>query len=49
MVHSGVLRGRSFGAVAALITVNLRSVGTTIASSERYCVIKIADWIIINV
>ena len=49
MVNSGVLYGRPFGGVAALININLRSVCTTIASSEHYCIIKIADWIIINV
>ena len=49
MVNSGVLRGRPFGGVAALINVNLRSVCTTIASSERYCVIKFAACVIINV
>ena len=35
--------------MAALINVNLRSVCTTIVSSERYCIIKIAKLIIINV
>ena len=43
MVNFGDLRGRSFGDVAALTNVNLRSVCTTIASSERYCVMKIAS------
>ena len=49
MVNFGVLRERSFGGVATLINVNWRSVCTTIASYERYCLIKIAEWIIINV
>ena len=49
MVNFVVLRELPFGGVAALINVNLRSVSTTIASSERYCAIKIADWIIINI
>ena len=35
--------------VAEFINVNLRSVNTRIASSERCCVIKTADRIIINV
>ena len=49
MVNFGVLRGRPFGGVSSLINVNLRSVCTTVASSERYYVTKIADCIIINV
>ena len=48
-VNSGVLLGRPFGGVAALIGVKLRFVCSTIALSERYCVITIIESIIIIV
>ena len=49
MINCGVWCGRPFRGVATLINVNLRSVCTTIASSECYCVIKYAIYSIRSV
>ena len=38
-----VLRGRSYGGVAALIKNSLRHVTTTIITTEHFCIIKVFD------
>jgi len=50
-VDSGILRGRPFGGVAthALIYKRLRSVTETIHCEERFCIVRIANYFIVNV
>ena len=45
-VEAGVLRGRPYGGVGALIKNSLRHVTTKIISTERFCIIKISDWLL---
>jgi len=47
-VRAGPLIGRPFGGTAMLINKNIIAVTSIIVSRERYTVIKIADWLIIN-
>ena len=47
-VGAGPLVGRLFGGTAILITKSLISVTNIIVSRERYTVIKIANWLVIN-
>ena len=48
-VSSGPLFGRPFGGTAILIKNNLANVASSIANHERFTVVKIANWLIINV
>ena len=48
-VASGILRGRPFGGVAALIHKRLRSVTETIHCEERFCIVRVANYFIVNV
>ena len=48
-VSSGILRGRPFGGVITLIDNDLRAVTRTIHSSERYSIVKVNNYIIINI
>ena len=52
MAHAtgtGVLRGRPFGGVVALIKDSLRLFTVTVISENRFCVIKIGDLLLCNV
>ena len=46
---AGVLRGRPFGGVAALIKDSLRLFTVTVVSEDRFCLIKIGDLLLCNV
>ena len=46
---AGVLRGRPFGDVAALIKDSLSLFTVTVVSEVRVCVIKIGDLLLCNV
>jgi exonuclease III len=46
---SGPLFGRPFGGTAVLIKKEFINVTVNIATSERYCVVRIANWLLINV
>jgi len=48
-VESGMLRGRPFGGVMTLINKNLRKNTTTIHCDERLVVIKVVNYLLINV
>ena len=48
-IGAGVLRGRSFGGVAALIEDSLRLFTVAVVSEDRFCVIKIGDLLLCNV
>ena len=48
-VLSGPLIGRPFGGTAMIIKKNLASVSENIISSDRYTVVKIANWLLFNV
>jgi len=48
-VESGVLVGRPFGGVNSLINKKLRHVTETICCHERYTVIKVLNYLIVNV
>ena len=48
-VETGMLRGRPFGGVVALISNDLRSCTETIHCDDRYAIIRIANYILINV
>ena len=47
-VESGMLRGRPFGGVMTLIRNDLRSVTETVIADDRFVIIRIAKYIIIN-
>ena len=47
-VSSGVLRGQPVGGVVTLLKKSLMPYITTIASNDRYVIIKVADWIFVN-
>jgi len=47
-VRSGPLIGRPFGGTAMLINKRLIAVTSIVVSRERYTVIKVANWLIIN-
>ena len=49
VVESGVLRGRPFGGVSVLIKNEWRGVTRLLYSSDRCILVKIFDWIIVNV
>jgi len=48
-VESGILRGRPFGGVSILINNNIRHLCLSIFCSERYVIIKVANYLIANV
>ena len=48
-VQSGILYGRPYGGVITLISRNLRKVTETLYCSDRFTIIRIADYLIINV
>ena len=48
-IEKGMLRGRPFGNVTVLINNSLRMVTQTIHCVERYVVIKIANYLFVNV
>ena len=48
-VQSGILYGRPYGGVITLISRNLRKVAETLCCSDRFTIIRIADYLIINV
>jgi len=48
-VQSGILYGRPYGGVITLISRNLRKVTETLCCSDRFTIIRIADYLIINV
>ena len=49
-VYSGVLRGRPIGGVVTLYKKkSLISYATTIASNDRYVIIRVTDWVLVNI
>ena len=48
LVTASFLWGRPYGGVAVLIKEHLRPISTTMISEERFCVFKIAVWILCN-
>lgn len=48
-VDSGMLVGRPFGGVIAMISNSLRNLTRTIFCSDRYVIIKVGNYIIVNV
>ena len=48
-IESGMLRGRPYGGVMILIIKNLRKNTTTIFCEERFVVVKIFNYLLINV
>lgn len=49
MLGSGMLYGRPFGGVMSLIHDRFQSITTVIGCSDRYVIIKVGGYIIINV
>jgi len=48
-VQSGILFGRPYGGVMSLIRNKLHTITETVCCSERYTVIKVANYLIVNV
>jgi len=48
-VQSGILFGRPYGGVMSLISNKLRKITETVCCSERYTVIRVANYLIVNV
>ena len=48
-VESGLLRGRPFGGVNILINNKIRDICKTVYCSDRYAIVKIANYIIVSV
>lgn len=48
-VESGMLRGRPFGGVMTLISNDLRCATETIFADERFAIVRITKYIIINI
>ena len=48
-VESGILRGRPFGGVSVLVKNDIRFLCKTITCSERYAIVKIANYIIVSI
>jgi len=48
-VQSGVLSGRLFGGVITLVKKKLRKITETVCCHERYNVVRISNYLIINV
>ena len=49
VIQSGILYGRPYGGVMTLISNNLRMITETVCCSERYTVIRVANYLIVNV
>jgi len=49
VVESGMLRGRPFGGVMILVRNDLRDITKTVYCEERFAIIRIANYLIINV
>ena len=49
VVESTLLRGRPFGGVSILINNNIRHLSKTLNCSERYAIVKVANYVIVNV
>jgi len=49
VLETGMLRGRPYGGVLTLVRNNLRVITKTIFCSDRYAVIQVGDFVIINV
>ena len=48
-VESGMLRGRPFGGVMTMIRKELRAVTETVLCDERYVIVRVANYLIVNV
>jgi len=48
-VESGMLRGRPFGGLMNLVKNDLRNVTQTIHSEERFTIVKLANYLLINI
>jgi exonuclease III len=48
-VEMGVLSGRPFGGVCFLINSNIRELCTSIVNSERFAIVKICNYILVNI
>jgi len=48
-IESGIIRGRPFGGLMTLIKKELRNLMQTIHCEERFIVVKVANYLIINV
>ena len=48
-LESGILKGRPFGGVAVLVSNKFKHCCTLLMSSERYLIIRLFDFIIVNV
>ena len=48
-VQSGILFGRPYGGVMSLISNKLRTITETVCCSERYTIIRVANYLIVNV
>ena len=48
-VETKMLVGRQFGSVMFMINNNLRSITEFICSADHYAIIRVADWIFVNV
>ena len=48
-IETGPLSGRPYGGVMILVKKNLRSITETIYCEERFAIIKIADYMFVNV
>jgi len=48
-VESGMLRGRPFGGVITLIKNSLRNVSETIYCSERYVIVRVGNYLLVNI
>jgi len=49
VVESGILRGRPFGGVMCMINYNLRAFTETVHCAERYAIIRLFNYLIVNV
>ena len=48
-VDAGMMRGRPFGGVITLINNKLRKVTQTIYCEERFCIVRVANYLFVNV
>jgi Reverse transcriptase (RNA-dependent DNA polymerase) len=48
-VETGLLRGRPFGGVSFLVNNKIRNICKTVHCSERYAIVKIANYIIVSI
>ena len=49
VVESGMLKGRPFGGVATLMKNNLRKLIETVYCSERYVIVRVGNYLLVNV